>query len=211
MNTGLPELLHIQCKREGIKINRVCIPYGVPENLGFYQVQNPASFITGHLFISYKVAWKNLSVFLSSHSWLLSQASWIPKVFPANYLHPLLSDFLEKIHTNILISGYLPGTFSFMKCHHIHQSQCYIGTSNHPNSRGLYSKVKYNNSFDCLTQVEKCPCPTAGGGSTFEAHTAMQHCMLQKTKYHLVHKFIWRKGKKKPKNNLNKYDSALEI
>lgn len=134
---------------------------------------------------------------VSSHSWLLSQASWILKVFPANYLHPLLSDFLEKIHTNILISGYLPGTFSFMKCHHIHQSQCYLGTSNHPNSRALYSKVKYNNSFDCLTQVEKCPCPTAGGGFTFEAHTAMQHCMLQKTKYHLVHKFIWRKGEKK--------------
>lgn len=51
----LPELLHIQCKKEGIKINRVYIPYGVPENLGFYQVQNPASFIIGHLFISYKV------------------------------------------------------------------------------------------------------------------------------------------------------------
>lgn len=50
----LPELLHIQCKREGIKINRVYIPHGVPENLGFYQVQNPASFITGHLFITTK-------------------------------------------------------------------------------------------------------------------------------------------------------------
>lgn len=130
--------------------------------------------------------------------------SWILKVFTANYLHPFLSDFLEKIHTNILISGYLPGTFSFMKCHHIYQSQGYIGTSNHPNSRGLYSKVKYN-SFDCLTQVEKRPCPTASGGFTFEAHTAIQHCMLQKTKYHLMHKFIWRKGEKKTSINMTQH------
>lgn len=142
----LPELLHIQCKREGIKINRVYIPHGVPENLGSYQVQNPASFIIGHLFISHKVAWKNLSVCLSSHPWLLSQASCSLKAFIASYLHPFWSDFLEKIHTNILITGCLPGTFSFMRCHYTHQSQCYNGTNNHPNSRGLYSKVKYNSS-----------------------------------------------------------------
>lgn len=121
----LPELLHIQCKREGIKINRVYIPYGVPENLGFYQVQNPASFIIGHLFISYKVAWKNLSACLSSHPWLLSQASRILKAFIATYSDPFLSHFLEKIHTNTLITGYLPGTSSFTKCHYTNQSQSY--------------------------------------------------------------------------------------
>lgn len=168
----LPELLHIQCKREGIKINRVYIPYSVPGNLGFYQVQNPANFTIGHLFISYKVTWKNLSACLSSHPWLLSQASWILKVFIANYSDPFLSHFLQKIHTNILITGIFQALSVLRNAITLISHSATTGISNHPNSRGLDSKVKYNSS-DCLTQVENCPWPTAGGAFTFKAHTAI--------------------------------------
>lgn len=90
----LPELLHIQCKkkkRNKIKINQAHIPYSVPENLVFYQVQNSASFIVQHLFISYEVTWKKLSMCPSSSPCLRSQVSQIHKVFIHNHLHPFLS------------------------------------------------------------------------------------------------------------------------
>lgn len=203
----LPELLHIQCIREGIKINRVCIPYGVPENLGFYQVQNPASFIIGHLFISYKVAWKNLSVCLSSHPWLLSQASWILKVVTANYLHPILSDFLEKIHTNILISRYLPGTFSFMKCHYAHQSlQCCNGTTNHPNSRSLHSKVQHLWPSDSSGEVSL---PNNRWGIHFWGTHCSATLHAPKNQITFNAQIHMKEREKKP--HLNKHDSALEI
>lgn len=203
----LPELLHIQCKREGIKINRVYSPYSVPGNLGFYQVQNPANFTIGHLFISYKVAWKNLSACLSSHPWLLSQASWILKVFIANYSDPFLSHFLQKIHTNILITGYLPGTFSFTKYHYTNQSQCY----------NWYQQSHKFKGFGLKSKIQQLWLPDSGGelsltNSRWGIHFQGTHSNITlHAPQNQIPFNVQIHMKEKEKKNLKKYDSALEI
>jgi len=112
LNTGSQNsYIFNEKKKSKIKINQAHIPYSVPENLVFYQVQNPASFIVWHLFISYEVARKKLSVCPSSSLCLLSQDSPIYKVFIHNYSYPFLSYFLQRIHRNILITVYFSGGF----------------------------------------------------------------------------------------------------